>query len=181
VRQHVVPEQQVGLAVLFPDQCRSVLAEEGDLRPHALAMRKPRDVGRRLDAQYGNIRRDEVLQQVSVVAGDLGDEAPCMQAEAFRHGGGVTPGMVHPAVRIRRQVRVFREDVGRGDKLFQLHQEAVIADVGVERVEGLHLVQLLWCDVRLAQRGHAQIDERGRQRFATEAAARPVGIAGEGG
>jgi hypothetical protein len=60
--------------------------------------------------------------------------------------------------------------ISPGDELLQLHQEAVLADVGVQRIERLHLVELLDGDVRLAQRRHAEVDEGISQRFATEAA-----------
>ena len=71
VGEHIVPEQQVGLAVLARDLRCGSRAEERTSRRHALLDRRLGDVGGRLDAETGIPARDEVLKQVAVVAGDL--------------------------------------------------------------------------------------------------------------
>ena len=57
------------------------------------------------------------------------------------------------------------------DELLQLHQEAVLADLRVQREKRLHVVELMGGDVRLAQRAQPQVDEGVAQRRAAKAAA----------
>ena len=62
--------------------------------------------------------------------------------EAGTHQLAVVPGVLDPAVGIGGEVGVLAEDLLRSYELLQLHQEAVLAHVRVQRVEGLHLVEL---------------------------------------
>ncbi len=101
-----------------------------------------------------------MLQQVAVVAGDLRHEAARIQSEPLAHLHGVSAGMLHPAVGVGRQISVVREDLRRRDELLELDQKAVVADVRVERIERLHLIQLVRCDVGLTQRRHPKVDKR---------------------
>ena len=50
--------------------------------------------------------------------------------------------------------------------LLQLDEEAVVADVDVQRIERLHVVELLGGEVALAERRHPQVDEGVAQRRA---------------
>ena len=93
-----------------------------------------------------------MLEQVTVVAAELDDQAPRVQGQALADRVRVPARVADPTVGIRREVRVVGEDVGRGDVLLQLHEQALLADVDVERVEGLHLVQVARVEERLAQR-----------------------------
>ena len=69
------------------------------------------DVGGRLDAEHGHAALDEVLQQVAVVAGDLDDLAERVRARTARSSLGVALGVLEPARRVRREVRVVGEDL----------------------------------------------------------------------
>ena len=76
LRQHVVADDEVGLRALGDQLLGEPRAEEIDAasgRPS----RRPRfgDVGRRLDAEHGHAERQEVLQQIAVVAGQLDHQA----------------------------------------------------------------------------------------------------------
>ena len=166
VGQHVVAQQQVGLAVLARDLARAARGRRsGPWSGTPFSTAASRDVGRRLDAQHRHAARDEMLQQVAVVAGDLHHLAAGPSLQRLDRHLGVAPRMLDPAGRVGREVGVLGEDLLRRDELLQLHQEALVADVGVQRIERLHLVQLLGRDVRLAQRRHAEIDEgRGERR-----------------
>ena len=170
VGQHVVAQQQVGLAVFAGDVGGGGPAHEAHRRRDTLADGHLGDVGGRLDPQHRDAGGDEVLEQVAVVAGDFHHAAVRAQLEAIRGHHGVTARMFDPARRVGREVGVLAEDRVRRHELLQLHQVAVVADVGVQRVEGLHVAELVRRDVRLAQRAHAQIDEAGAQRRLAEAA-----------
>jgi len=59
----------------------------------------------------------------------------------------------------------------RGAHVFlELHQEALIADVSVQRKERLHLVKLVGRQKALAQRRHAEIGKGMLQRLGADAA-----------
>ncbi len=68
--------------------------------------------------------RHEVLQQVAVVAGDLGDQAVRVEVEPVDHRVGVALGVRHPGVGVGREVGVVREDVLAGHVSRQLHEQA---------------------------------------------------------
>ena len=74
--------RSAGLA--FGDQLLGELdAEELDPRRHALARSAPAaTLARRLDAEHRHAERQEMLQQIAVVAGELDHEAVRAQAEA---------------------------------------------------------------------------------------------------
>ncbi len=100
-----------------------------------------------------------MLKQVAVVAGELHHLAVRAQPEALDHRVHVVARMCDPGVRIRREVGVFREDLLRRHELLELHQETVLADTDMERVEGLHLAEPLSGNVALAKWRHAEVDE----------------------
>ena len=74
--QHVVADDEIGRA---GPRRRSALgerdAEELDPGRDALGERDLGHVGGRLDAEHGHAERQEVLQQIAVVAGQLDDQA----------------------------------------------------------------------------------------------------------
>ena len=86
-----------------PDRARrapaaSLRRQERRLGRHALRPRSLADVHRRLDAQAPDARSDDVLQQVTVVAGDLHHERLGAEPEPL-HGIVDEPlRMLHPAV-----------------------------------------------------------------------------------
>src|SRR5262249_21572408 len=114
----------------------------------------------------------EVLQQVAVVARDLDHPAVRAEAEAPDHELAVLTRMLHPALRIGGEIRVFAEDALRRYELLELYEVAALADVGVQRIVGLHRPELLAGDVGLTQGRHAQVDEGVLQRMAAEATGR---------
>src|SRR5690349_6526454 len=71
VREHVVADDQVGADAALRQLYGRFAAEEADLRRNARGHRRAGDVGGRLDAQYRDAQRLEVLEQITVVAGDL--------------------------------------------------------------------------------------------------------------
>ena len=130
---------------------------------HALRVRHFRHVLGRLDAEDGDALCDEVLEQVAVVAAELDHEAVRVQLEPGADRVGVGARMAEPAVGVGREVGIVGEDVGGRDVLLQLDEQALLTDVDMERIEGLHVVQVAFVEERLAQRRHPEVDERAAQ------------------
>ena len=107
----------------------------------------------------GDAFGDEVLEQVAVVAGELDDLVLWAEIESLDHSLGVDAAVLDPAIRVRGEVRVVAEDVLGADVRLELDQETLAADVDVERVERLHLVELVATHVAFAERRHSQIHE----------------------
>src|SRR6266571_1210093 len=98
------------------------------------------------------------------------------EAEALEHLLAVAAGVVDPGGRVGREVGVLGEDLLRADVLLELDQQAAFADVHAQRVERLHLVELVGAQVALARWRHAQVDHQVGERRPTEAAVgRPRG------
>ena len=70
-------------------------------------------------------RRDAVLEQVAVVAGDLDDERVAVQAQALRGLVDELLRVPHPRVGVGREVGVVGEDVLGRDVRGQLDQQAL--------------------------------------------------------
>ena len=85
VSEDVVSGHQVRPAVLLRDLAARVSAQELDLGPDAPGAGRLGHVRGRLDAEHRDARGLEVLQQVAVVAGYLGDQAVGGQTEAVDH------------------------------------------------------------------------------------------------
>ena len=100
-----------------------------------------------------------MLEQIAVVAGEFDHLIPWAEVEPLHHPFRVHAAVFDPAIRIRREVRIFAEDMLVADVGLELDQETLAADVDVERVEGLHLVQLVTTHVTFAKRRHSQIHE----------------------
>ena len=171
MRQHVVGDEQVGAASVRGELARELAAEEPHDRRDAELARRLGDVRGRLDAERRDAALDEVLQQVAVVARDLDDQAVGAEAEALDRHRRRSACVRDPGVGVRREVGVLGEDVLRRHELLELHQQAVLADLRVERIERLHRVGAVGRHVALAQRRHAEVDERVAQRRRAEAAA----------
>ena len=84
MRQHVVGEDQVGHAALLAKLLGQRAAEEGVSvgTPAAIAALRRR-LGR-VDAQDRHAARDEVAQQIAVVAGDLDHQRAGIEAKPTR-------------------------------------------------------------------------------------------------
>ena len=170
VREHVVGGDQIGRDAPGPQRPRRVRAEEGDLGGHALLDGDLGDVLGRLDAEDRYAVGLEVLQEIAVVAGNLHHLGRRGQPEPRHHAVGVLPAVLQPGVGERREVGVVAEDVLGAFELVELHQQAAIADVDVQRVERFLLVQVFGANERVRQRREAEIDERAGDRLAAQAA-----------
>jgi hypothetical protein len=176
VGQHVVAQQEVGLAPLVEEVAGQLLAEELGDDGNALVDGHRCDVPSRLDAQHGDAPGEEELQKVSVVAGQLHHQAMGAQAPPVTDGGHVFPGAGHEGARVGREVRVLLEDVRGRNPVRQLDEGARVAHEGAEGVEGFGGGQVARGHVGLAKRRHPQVHEDRAQGAAT----RPAVVGGVG-
>ena len=157
--QNVGPTDEVRAPALPHQILGGLNPKEPHLGRHAFVDGDLSHVFRRLNAIARDVHVHEVLQQVTVVGGDLDHLTVRAQAQTFLHIDAVGAGVLDPAVRKRGEVGVFGEDLLRRHELVQLRQFAVVADEGVERVERLHLQEILLRHEALAERRHAEIGE----------------------
>src|SRR6267378_905757 len=108
----------------------------------------------------------EKLQQVAVVACDLDDQGIASQPEARNGHFGVLATMSQPALGVRGEVGVFLEYLLRCFEDLELDQKAGLADVRLERIDGLHLVEVFRIQVRIRKRRTPQVGKHMLQRFA---------------
>ena len=168
--QDVVGHHQVGLAPFAGQPAGQLLAEELGQGGDPSFGGHLGHVAGRLDPEHRDPPGDEVLQQVAVVAGQLDDQALGAQPEPLGGQVGVVAGVAHPGVGVGREVGVLGEDRLRGHVPLQLHQPALLADVGPQRVERLHLVELVGGEEALAQRRRPEVaDDPGHRRRAEAA------------
>jgi hypothetical protein len=67
--------------------------------------------------------------------------------------------MLYPTVCIGRKISIFRKDFGRTDILMQLNQKALLTDIHVQRIKGLHLIQPVFADIAFAKGMHPKVHE----------------------
>ena len=97
VRQHVVAENEIGLAVRGFEFLGERYAKEIDRDRDAFALGDFGCVGRRLDAHdVGHAERREVLEQIAVIARDLDDEALVVQAAALGDHLAIAARVIDP-------------------------------------------------------------------------------------
>ncbi len=139
--EHVVGDEQVRRTVL-PDELpgerlREELADGRD----AEGDRVGGDIGGRLDADGADAARDDVSEQVAVVARDFDDERLRTELEPLDRSVDVAPGVLDPAVGVGREIGVIGEDLACLQVGRQLDEQADIAHADVERIEPLHRVE----------------------------------------
>ncbi len=100
MRQHVIAEQQVRLAKFGNQLACGLGPEELHNRRYAILDRDLGHIGGGFDAQNGHALRDKMLQQVTVVAGDLHHAAVSTDPEALAHQFAVLACVLYPAVRV---------------------------------------------------------------------------------
>ena len=115
--------------------------------------------------------REEVLQQVAVVRGELDDEALGAEPETTGDHVGVDTGVLDPGVRVGREVRVLVEDLLGRDERRQLGEPAARADADVQREERLHRLDAVGGQEALAEWGLAEIDHAELKRGSAATAA----------
>ena len=96
LRQDVVADDEIRRQTFGAQSPRGLEAEETRGAGYASGDCDLRDIGGRLDAQHGNALRDEVLQQVAVVARELDHEAGLIEAEAGHDHVRVRLGVLDP-------------------------------------------------------------------------------------
>src|SRR6202167_3724235 len=101
VGEDIVARHQVRPAVFAGYLAAGLSAKELDLGPDAPGPGRLGDVRGRLDAEYWDARRVQVLQKIAVVAGYLGDEAAGPQSQALGHRLRVALRVLDPRIGVR--------------------------------------------------------------------------------
>ena len=143
LREDVVPEHEIGVTALRGEPTPELAPKNSVIVSDAARDRGLGDVPRRLDAEHRDALREEVLQEVAVVRGELDDEAVGAEPEPLGHLVDVAARVLDPRVRVRGEVGVLGEDVLGRHELGDLHEPAALARPHMERVEGLALLELL--------------------------------------
>src|SRR5690348_1988810 len=114
--QNIVADEQVRLFALRRQFRPEFLAKEPDQRRYVLFFRYLRDIGSRLDAKDRYFALYEVLQQVTIVAGQFHNQAAVVKGEALHHLFRVAAAMIQPAVGERGEIGVLRKNVLGADE-----------------------------------------------------------------
>ena len=172
VRHDVVGRHQVGRMALFAQLAGPSSAPKNKhLHRNAKLAGRVGHVGGRFHTQDRNALRQEPPQEVAVVGGDLDHLAAGPELEARGHVVGVALAVVQHRLHVGREVRVLGKDGLAGLEFLQLHQEALVADVGVQREERLHPVEVFRLADGIGHRRHAQVRHRVLQLRIAKAAA----------
>jgi hypothetical protein len=150
--EHVVCVEDVGLLPSIAQAVAKLRTEEFTKRWNSGFLRRPRDIARRLDAEHRDSLASIELEQVSIVTGDLDDEAAGAQRALRNHLLDQCLRMANHRVRVRGEVEVFAEEFRRRHGFCDLDQCAVVAEREIERIPGLRQYQLLLREQRVRQR-----------------------------
>ena len=101
VSQHVVADDQISIPSFSNQIERRLLSEEGDRRIDPLLLRHFRHIGCRLDPKHRNPSRHEILQQISVITGNLNDFGIAIQSESISDHVDIGLRMGQPRIRKR--------------------------------------------------------------------------------
>ncbi len=161
VGHDVVGDDDVGALALGDELGRELGTEEPGERGNTGRVRGRGLIGRGVDAEHRHAELGEVLQQVTVVARDLDDEARRTEPALGDETQHVLAAVAQQLVGERREVEVVVDEhlVGR-HLLQQLDERAVRAERDVEREALLELEVEARGDQRVGQRRLAEREER---------------------
>jgi hypothetical protein len=101
-----------------------------------------------------------VLEEVAVIRSELDHERLLPELEPLADHLNVRAGVLDPRRRVRRKIPVVVEDLVDRHEGLELDEEAALAHEDLQRIERLHLPDLVGPQEVLAQRRHAEIHER---------------------
>ena len=171
MRKHVVRHDQIGGHAA----CGQLLGEGAPEEPHlgrnTGTHRHLRDVGGRFHPEHRHTGRNEVPQEVPVVARDLEHQRARVEAEPLARNPDKPGRVVEPGLRVGGEVGVVREDLLPRNRLVDLDQQAVGAHAGMQRESPLLLVlELLARQEAVGQWLEAEVEERVPERRSARAA-----------
>ena len=161
VGEDVVGVDHVGELAFRREPPGKLLVEELDKRRDALGGdRELGDVGRRLDAENGDASLLVELQQISVVARHLDDQARRAQPSTADERPDQLARMLDHGVGERGGIGVVAEQPFGRHSLADLDQRAVRTEIKLERKAVLRLMQLLRGEQRIGKRHAAEVEHR---------------------
>ncbi len=117
------------------------------------------DIFGRFDTQARYAGRDEVLEQIAVVAGDLCDEAFVPEIIIFDVAFDCGRGVPEHGIGERGEVEVFLEEIDRGNGFGDLHQTARRADRQAEGEFRFGFPEVGFAEKIVCQRLAAEVEE----------------------
>ena len=168
--KNVVAKNQVGAATFRNEFFRHLRAEEPHERGHAFIDGNLSDIGRRLNAKHRYLPADEILEQVTIVAGDFHDKALAIEAKSLGHFVAVAFAMLQPGIRIGGKIRVVGKNIFGPLVFFELHEEAFLTSVYMEGIVDFAILEIRGGRVGLAKGRHAKIDKSRSQGRTAETA-----------
>ncbi len=157
VGHDVVGHDDVGRPVLGPDGVGGLHPEEVDDRGHADGGRCGSGPRRRVDAERPHASREEVAEQVAVVAGDLDGERLRAELAVDDQLLDVRRGVASERVREGREVRVrIIEEVICRQRVADLHERALAAEHDLQRIGGIRRRCICRIDQRVGDRRRAE-------------------------
>ena len=159
LREDVVRHDQIRSAPVRDELPGQPRVEEGDDRLYSPLPCRLGHVRRRVDPERRYPALYEMLEEISVVGRQLDYEAARVEPEPLYDGLRIACRVRDPRVGVRGVVDVVAEDLLGRDVRLQLDEQALFADPDVQRIERLHVVELLRGEQALTERRLAEIDE----------------------
>ena len=172
VREHVVADDQIGPAALAGELPRQVSPKNSTSVGTPISLRVGRHRIGRVDAEHRYAHRDEVLEQVAVVARNLDHQTVRIEREAAARHFAVLGRMRQPIIGVGREVDVVAEQLLRRHVIVQLHEFAALAHLRTQRIALLVARRVHRLEKCVRGRLHPQIGHRHREPAAARAAAR---------
>jgi hypothetical protein len=151
VREDIVRVNDVGAKPLRRELVGELIAEEANDGSNPLLLRDLCDVLCRFDPEDRNAASLVVLQEVTVVAGDLGREAVWAKRERLDEARGERFGMLQHRLRKRREVEVLTKHRLWRNFLRDLDERARLAKHEIERKPRLQSRELLLRQKRIRE------------------------------
>ncbi len=160
MRQHVVRDDEVGLLSLGAQLPGQIETEKGVHRVHARGARRLDGALRRIDTEHGNACLDEILQHISVIAGDLGDQRIRPELARLDQLQRILARMLEEEIRKGGVVGIVGVEQNlRVDRFGDLHKRAVVAEGDLEREVRLRLLELLRHEHAIRERHRAEVEK----------------------
>jgi hypothetical protein len=141
--EDVVAEDEVGFFSGGGEFCGEVVAEEFDEGLDTFFAGDFGDVGGWFDAEAGDAGLREVLEEITVVAGDFDDMAVAVEREIADVTFDRFAGMTEQGVGDRGKIEVFGKKLGGRDEVSDLQEPAGLADSEAQGKFGLGLGEVL--------------------------------------
>src|SRR6266404_4576055 len=160
MRKDIVAGDQIGLPSLGRESLAQRFAKKLTQHREALRLGRPRSAGGRLDAETRDARRNEILQQVTVVRGNLDYHTLFVEPEPARDVACIALGMCEPTRRRAGEIGVVGvEHVLGAGEILGLHEPAAVADPQAQRKVSFRFRQVVARQIGVRRRREAEVEK----------------------